>query len=114
MTEIPKLGHILGELNFRLFFEEVNPSMNSGESLWADLPQPPTPRVIKGPKSSGFYRVKNNIQNIEKLDSEFGNRQFCKISLKNMKYFRNKEKVDIEFGDRQYLANSNSNCVKVK
>ena len=68
--------------------------------------------MIKGPKSAGFYRVKNNLQNIKKLDSEFGERQFCKIE--NVKYFRNKEKVDIEFGDRQYLANSNSNCVKVK
>ena len=70
--------------------------------------------MIKGPNNTGLYGVKNNLQNIEKLDSEFGDRQFCKISLKNVKDFGNKEKVDIEFGDRQYLANSNSSCVKVK
>ena len=43
-----KLGHILGELNFRPFFEQVTPSRSSGES----------PQVIKGPKIARFYRVK--------------------------------------------------------
>ena len=41
VTEIPKMGHILEELNFRPFFEQVNPSRISGESFGADLP--PTP-----------------------------------------------------------------------
>ena len=50
-----KLGHILGELNFRPFFEQVTSSRSSGESLGTDLP--PAPQVIKGPKSAGFYRV---------------------------------------------------------
>ena len=53
------LGHILGELDFNSFFEQVTPSRSSGESLGADLPPPrlPPPKVIKGPKSARFYRV---------------------------------------------------------
>ena len=111
MTEIPKLGHILGELNFRLFLRKSIPP-GIQEKAWGQICL--LPWLMKGPKSVGFYMVKNNLQNTEKLYSEFGESQFCKISLKNVKCFRNKEKVDIEFGDRQYLANSNSNCVKVK
>ena len=56
MTEIPKLGHILEELNLKPFFEQATPSRSSGKSLGADLPPPP--QVIKGPKSAMFYRVK--------------------------------------------------------
>ena len=37
MTEIAKLGQILGELNFRPFFEQVTSSRSSGESLGTDL-----------------------------------------------------------------------------
>ena len=36
VAEIPKLGHMLGDLN--PFFEQVPPSRSSGESLGADMP----------------------------------------------------------------------------
>ena len=49
-----KLGHILGELNLRPFFEQITPSSNSGESLGVDMPPSGWKKVQKVPGFRGL------------------------------------------------------------